>query len=84
MLILGYPQGKKGWLLYDLENKRFLVSRDAHFYETIFPFAENSSHSSDLVQQCGTTTQSNAMFPGHDEWAVLKIASPLCLDLDQD
>ncbi|CAM8998803.1 unnamed protein product [Rhodiola kirilowii] len=35
----GYPYGKKGWQVYDLEKGEFFVSRDVVFHETIFPFA---------------------------------------------
>ncbi|KAK2979325.1 hypothetical protein RJ640_013289 [Escallonia rubra] len=36
---VGYPYGKKGWRLYDLETREFFVSRDVDFYETKFPYA---------------------------------------------
>lgn len=39
-IFLGYPRGKKGWLLYDLEHHKLLVSRDVKFYEKIFPFEQ--------------------------------------------
>ncbi|KAK3017685.1 hypothetical protein RJ639_004052 [Escallonia herrerae] len=38
-IFVGYPYGKKGWRLYDLETKEFFVSRDLDFYETEFPCA---------------------------------------------
>ncbi|CAA7015079.1 unnamed protein product [Microthlaspi erraticum] len=37
-IFVGYPHGKKGWRLYDLEKKAFFVSRDVVFCETEFPF----------------------------------------------
>ena len=37
-MFIGYPFGKKGWELYDLESKEIFVSRDVIFYEDIFPF----------------------------------------------
>ena len=37
-MFIGYPFGKKGWKLYDLESKEIFVSRDVIFYEDIFPF----------------------------------------------
>ncbi|GAA0164952.1 hypothetical protein LIER_20472 [Lithospermum erythrorhizon] len=38
-VFLGYPFGKKGWKLYDLETKECFVSRDVQFVESVFPFA---------------------------------------------
>ena len=40
-LFVGYPQGKNGWKLNDLETGGYFVSRDVKFYETNFPFAHN-------------------------------------------
>lgn len=38
---MGYPQGYKGYKLYDLLHKKFLISRDVIFHESIFPFKQN-------------------------------------------
>ncbi|KAG7578844.1 Zinc finger CCHC-type [Arabidopsis thaliana x Arabidopsis arenosa] len=35
-IFLGYPYGKKGWKLYDLDCKAFFVSRDVRFLENEF------------------------------------------------
>jgi hypothetical protein len=40
-IFVGYPQGKKGWKLYDLDSGRYFVSRDVKFYEYEFPFLSN-------------------------------------------
>lgn len=37
-VFVGYPQGIKGFKLYDIEHKRFFVSRDVVFHEHLFPF----------------------------------------------
>jgi hypothetical protein len=37
-IFLGYRNGTKGYLLYDLNSREFFVSRNAVFYETVFPF----------------------------------------------
>lgn len=37
-IFVGYPQGKKGWKLYDLDTGDYFVSRDVKFYENEFPF----------------------------------------------
>ncbi|CAA7018786.1 unnamed protein product [Microthlaspi erraticum] len=36
---MGYPYGKKGWYLYDLDTGEFFVSRDVVFHEDVFPLA---------------------------------------------
>ena len=42
-IFLEYPQGKKGWLLYNLEHHKLLVSRGVKFYEKIFLFMEQEA-----------------------------------------
>lgn len=42
---VGYPFGKKGWRLYDLENEEFFVSRDVEFSESSFPFHDDQTSS---------------------------------------
>ncbi|KAJ4754029.1 Retroelement pol polyprotein-like [Rhynchospora pubera] len=39
-VFVGYPYGKKGWKVYDLNTRKILVSRDVVFDEMVFPFAE--------------------------------------------
>ncbi|KAJ8633298.1 hypothetical protein MRB53_026634 [Persea americana] len=41
-IFVGYPFGKKGWRLYDLERGDFFVSRDVVFIETEFPYADTN------------------------------------------
>jgi len=40
---VGYPYGKKGCKLYDLESKEIFVSRDVEFCDDIFPFEKEKS-----------------------------------------
>jgi len=40
---MGYPFGKKGWKVYDLETREIFISRDVVFDESIFPFAKNQA-----------------------------------------
>ncbi|XP_021749717.1 uncharacterized protein LOC110715444 [Chenopodium quinoa] len=40
-IFVGYPHGKKGWRLYDLETNEFFVSRDVQFFEDKFPYLES-------------------------------------------
>jgi len=35
-IFMGYPLGKKGWKLYDLETRKIFVSRDAFIMNTYF------------------------------------------------
>jgi len=37
-VFIGYPHGKKGWKLYDLESEEFFVSGHVVFQEDVFPF----------------------------------------------
>ncbi|RVW83549.1 Retrovirus-related Pol polyprotein from transposon RE2 [Vitis vinifera] len=37
-VFLGYPFGKKGWKLFDLDTKELFVSRDVKFFEDVFQF----------------------------------------------
>ena len=39
-IFVGYPFGKKGWKVYDLETGDIFVSRDVIFHEEIYPFAQ--------------------------------------------
>lgn len=53
-VFVGYPAGIKGYRLYDLQIKKFFVSRDVIFHETIFPFhglsnTDIPNHFPDLV-----------------------------------
>nr|GMD96901.1 uncharacterized protein LOC109159384 [Ipomoea batatas] len=37
-LFLGYPNGVKGYKMYDLNSREVFISRDVVFYENIFPY----------------------------------------------
>lgn len=37
-VFVGYPPGMKAYKLYDIENKKFFISRDVVFHESVFPF----------------------------------------------
>lgn len=43
MFFLGYPYGKKGWHVYELEIKEMYVSLDIIFHENIFLFGNEIS-----------------------------------------
>ncbi|KAL0435806.1 UNVERIFIED_CONTAM: Retrovirus-related Pol polyprotein from transposon RE1 [Sesamum radiatum] len=40
-VMIGYGMHKKAYKLFDLENRKVFYSRDVHFYEHIFPFAND-------------------------------------------
>jgi hypothetical protein len=42
-VFLGYSNQKKGYILWSIDNKNVIVSRDVKFYETVFPFKENKT-----------------------------------------
>ncbi|CAA7055108.1 unnamed protein product [Microthlaspi erraticum] len=39
-VFVGYPFGKKGWKVYDINKKEFIISRDVVFREDVFPYVE--------------------------------------------
>ncbi|XP_019053692.1 PREDICTED: uncharacterized protein LOC109114853 [Nelumbo nucifera] len=41
-VFVGYPYGKKGWHVYDVERGEYFVSRDVVFHENIFPYVTGS------------------------------------------
>ncbi|KAL1200788.1 Retrovirus-related Pol polyprotein from transposon RE1 [Cardamine amara subsp. amara] len=42
-VFIGYPFGKKGWRVYDLQTHKIFTSRDVVFTESSFPFASSGS-----------------------------------------
>lgn len=48
-VFIGYPIRQKGWKVYNLRTKDFLVSRDVIFYEEVFPFASNIGDETQIV-----------------------------------
>ncbi|XP_010436367.1 PREDICTED: uncharacterized protein LOC104720097 [Camelina sativa] len=48
-MFLGYPFGKKGWIVFDFENDKTFVSRDAIFHENVFPFHSFDSSMADSL-----------------------------------
>ncbi|GBL74308.1 Retrovirus-related Pol polyprotein from transposon TNT 1-94 [Araneus ventricosus] len=41
-VLVGYPDGIKGYKLWNLKEKRFLISRDVTFQEDVFPFNQGA------------------------------------------
>ncbi|XP_019266534.1 PREDICTED: uncharacterized protein LOC109243968 [Nicotiana attenuata] len=68
---MGYVTGHKGYVLYDLIDKRFFVSRDVQFREDIFPFKNKQDnnklllHITDPIPQ--TTTLEDHMYSNQQE-----------------
>ncbi|XP_021746663.1 uncharacterized protein LOC110712507 [Chenopodium quinoa] len=46
---VGYPHGKKGWKVYDLETVDIFVSSDVKFFENEFPFLKHDDSSATNV-----------------------------------
>lgn len=63
-IFVGYPFGKKGWKVYDIERNEFLVSRDVIFQETVFPFEKSNSNSS-------LSVESPLLVPCDEDWQVV-------------
>lgn len=55
-VFLGYPYGKKGYRVFDLDQKRTIVSRNVIFFETNFPFQVNASQNDSTTQKCQSNT----------------------------
>ncbi|KAJ9542449.1 LOW QUALITY PROTEIN: hypothetical protein OSB04_028955 [Centaurea solstitialis] len=56
VFFLGYPPGTKGYKIYDLENKKIIISRDNHFPSD--SVASNSQHD-DIFEQESQPTKVN-------------------------
>ncbi|XP_024993949.1 uncharacterized protein LOC112527496 [Cynara cardunculus var. scolymus] len=46
-IFLGYPQGTKGYKIFDIESKKMVVSRDVKFHESTFTFPAQTQASND-------------------------------------
>ena len=57
-VFLGYPCGHKGYKLYDMQSKKFFISRDVKFCEDDFSFSSAS--------QTLTLAHSTPILPLHD------------------
>ena len=55
-IFVGYPYGKKGWKLYNLETSEIFVSWDAVFYENIFSFSITSNGEQRQTDHIGRVT----------------------------
>ncbi|KAK3037778.1 hypothetical protein RJ639_030697 [Escallonia herrerae] len=72
-VFLGYPPGKKGWRVYDLETNQFFFSRDVKFEETVFPFT---------TPLCPSPTPATTTFCPAWDCAEHPMASPLVIGGD--
>lgn len=41
-IFIGFKEGTRGYILYNLDNRNIFLSRDVHFYERRFPYVGNS------------------------------------------
>jgi len=65
-VFVGYPYGKKGWRLYDLETQVFLVSRDVVFSEGVFPFAAKDQPITSTISPHNEATR--GLIVEEDQW----------------
>ena len=47
-VLLGYPQGVKGYRIFDLNTKEVFLSRNVVFHENLFPFHEKGNTNMDI------------------------------------
>ncbi|KAG7563712.1 Ribonuclease H-like superfamily [Arabidopsis suecica] len=60
-MFLGYPFGKKGWLVMDLQTEKVFVSRDVIFHEDSFPYSEEASENQDYQLLEGNDRQGESL-----------------------
>lgn len=66
-ILVGYPEGVKGYKLWNQKEDRFFVSRDVTFEEDSFPCKLAQAPSTD-VKVCGDT-EGTIMFQVEDSWS---------------
>lgn len=67
-MFIGYPQGKKGWRVYDLEIGNIFVSRDVIFSANTFTFSSIKGHEGAVEQLHDQYPQIyDSLFGLHDE-----------------
>ncbi|KAI3494583.1 hypothetical protein L1887_40715 [Cichorium endivia] len=59
-VFLGYPQGTKGYKVYDIKERKIMISRDVLFCENIFPFKK--------IQTDGLDENNGPFKLQHDTW----------------
>nr|KYP53203.1 Retrovirus-related Pol polyprotein from transposon TNT 1-94 [Cajanus cajan] len=57
-VFIGYKEGIKGYILYDLQSKEVFISRNVIFYETNFPFNDSNNSMTDSLSH-GVITNSH-------------------------
>ncbi|XP_075077902.1 uncharacterized protein LOC142164245 [Nicotiana tabacum] len=63
---VGYPFGKKGYKLLDLQSKTIFISRNVVFYEDIFPFSSLSLEPPIFPKEFSTIHDQTHPFPQYD------------------
>ncbi|XP_010495389.1 PREDICTED: uncharacterized protein LOC104772479 [Camelina sativa] len=65
-MFLGYPFGKKGWIVYDFKKDKPFVSRDVIFHENVFPFHSFESSAADSLTVVSPSTVHPSFFDDID------------------
>ena len=82
-MCVGYPYGKKGWKLFDLDTKDFFVSRDVKFFEDIFPFKEPETVNIVPEQIADLNGEIDLNFDDYEVSEILVPASPVVQQNEQ-
>ena len=61
-IFVGYPFGKKGWRVFDIERNEFLLSRDVVFREDVFPFSDNTISSTPAITSPSLTVDEDWLY----------------------
>ncbi|RDY00636.1 hypothetical protein CR513_16158, partial [Mucuna pruriens] len=78
-IFVGYPQGQKGWQVYNPCTQDFLVLRDVRFYKNMFPYSQHKEGSSFTIfpdykitrssnQTTHKVSQGKPFFPSHNSF----------------
>lgn len=67
-IFVGYPYNQKGWKVYDIDKKEFIISRDVVFHETVFPFSTMGS-----VSTSSSSPESSATLACDEDWEVQSV-----------
>ncbi|KAD0786919.1 hypothetical protein E3N88_43719 [Mikania micrantha] len=63
-VFLGYPHGTKGYKVYDIEQKKMIISRHVQFVEESFPFRDDNLNKEGKAPACEDNTDEEWMKGG--------------------
>ncbi|KAG7537940.1 Reverse transcriptase RNA-dependent DNA polymerase [Arabidopsis suecica] len=84
-VFVGYPHGKKGWRVFDLEKGTFCVSRDVIFREDTFPYLKNSDAKTELGElPLASSSDTIEETETRQTEPVMQVAGPAMTPLDSN